>query len=211
MKTVDHNLDHIVLAVPDFEKTIHELSEKLGVFPSIGGRHLTRGTKNALLHIGHKCYLEILAVDHENNTFSGPRWMGVDLITKPTITRWALQTNIIDTKSKYLNEHNPKLGNIVDGERKTPEGETLRWKMTLPQPEPEVDIIPFYLDWSSSDIHPTDRLEKGCFLQKITFYSPHSDKEKQVLEDLSLNMDINQAEVSKILISIKGKYGIIEL
>ncbi len=211
MKMHFPNLDHIVLAVPDIEQTIQELSEKLGVLPSIGGKHLTRGTKNALLHLGNKCYLEILAIDHENNTFWGPRWMGVDLITKPTITRWALQTDRIDTKSKCLTQHNPKLGNIVDGERKTPEGETLRWKMTLPQPEPEVDIIPFYLDWSLSDIHPTDRLEKGCSLQKITFYSPHPDKEKRVLEDLSLNVDIHQAEASKILISVIGKHGIIEL
>ena len=211
MKMFNSDIDHIVLAVPDFDKAIDELSEKLGIRPSNGGRHLLRGTRNALLHLGNKCYLEILAVDPENNTFHGPRWMGVDLIKEPTITRWALHSPEINIKSKYLTEYDPDLGNIVDGERKTPDDKTLRWKMTLPQPTPEVDIVPFLINWTASDFHPTDMLASECTLSGFTLFDPHPQNLMSLFHNLAYNVPILKAPTQKITIQILGKNGIVEL
>ncbi len=203
--------DHIVYAVPDFDQAIHDLEEKLGIKPVIGGRHLLRGTKNALLNLGNICYLEILAIDHENTSFIGQRWMGMDLITQPTITRWAIQTNEIEKHSHILKKQDQELGNIADGERKTSEGETLKWKMTLPLPIPEIDVIPFLIDWSSSDFHPTDRLETGCSIHSISLYHPQPEMIETLLKKLTLKMKVSFAAAPKINIQISGKNGIIEL
>jgi hypothetical protein len=206
-----NNIDHIVYAVPDFDNAIDDLEAKLGIKPVIGGRHLLRGTKNALLNLGNRCYLEILAIDPENTTFNGPRWMGIDLITRPTITRWAIQTTKIEEDSQIINKQHQELGSLAEGERKTPEGETLRWKMTLPLPAPEIDVIPFLLDWSASDFHPTDKLENGCLLQNITLYYPLPEMIETILEKLAFKMKVSTAGAPKITIQISGKNGIIEL
>lgn len=204
-------LDHIVYAVSDFDQAIHDLEEKLGIRPEPGGRHLLRGTKNALLNLGNSCYLEILAIDHENTSFIGQRWMGMNLITQPTITRWSIQTNEIEKHSHIIKKQRPELGDIADGERKTPEGETLKWKMTLPLPAPEIDVIPFLIDWSASDFHPTDRLETGCSIHSISLYHPQPEMIETLLEKLSLKMKVSFAVSPKISIQISGKNGIIEL
>jgi Glyoxalase-like domain len=206
-----HLPDHIVYAVPDFDQAIHDLEQKLGIRPVIGGRHLLRGTKNALVNLGNTCYLEILAADPENVTFDGPRWMGIDLITLPTITRWAMQTSKIEKDSLIIKMQNQELGTITEGERKTPEGETLRWKMTLPLPAPETDVIPFLIDWSASDFHPTDKLENGCLLQNITLYHPQPQMIETILENVSFNMKVFTAQAPKITIQILGKNGVVEL
>lgn len=204
-------LDHIVYAVPDFDQAIDDLEAKLGIKPVIGGRHLLRGTKNALMNLGKCCYLEILAIDYENTSFIGQRWMGMDLITRPTITRWAIQTDKIEEDSHIIKKQHQELGNIADGERKTPEGETLKWKMTLPVPAPEIDVIPFLIDWSASDFHPTDKLENGCILQNITLYHPQPEMVEKMLQKLSLNMDVYKSGAPKITIQISSKNGVIEL
>jgi Glyoxalase-like domain len=204
-------IDHIVYAVPDFDYAIHDLEEKLGIKPVIGGRHLLRGTKNALLNLGNSCYLEILAVDHENTSFIGQRWMGMDLITQPTITRWAVQTYEIEKNSNLLNKLHQELGIPAQGERKNAEGETLRWKMTLPLPAPEIDIIPFLIDWSSSDFHPTDRLEAGCTLSGFTLFHPNPENIISLFNSLAFSLPIFNAPFPKIKIQILGNNGIIEL
>jgi hypothetical protein len=74
------------------EEAIAWFEEQAGVRPVVGGKHPTKGTKNALVNLGNKCYLELLAADCENTSFSGNRWMGVDTIETPTMTRWSLKS-----------------------------------------------------------------------------------------------------------------------
>lgn len=203
--------DHIVYAVPDFDLALSDLSEKLGVNPVIGGRHLHHGTKNALINLGNQCYLEILAKDEENTTFTGTRWMGIDLITQPTITRWAVKSPDIEKGSAILKDFQSDLGKISSGERLTTDGSLLKWKMTLPTSEPEVDIIPFLLDWSESAFHPCDRMENGCELVDLVFYHPRPEDVQKLFFSMSIENKILHSPEPKIEIKIKGPYGVISL
>ena len=90
---IGRKIDHIVYAVPDLSAACDELEELLGVRPIFGGYHDSQGTKNALLNLGNQCYLELLAVDEANTKIEAPRWMGVDLIQHPRITRWAIKSD----------------------------------------------------------------------------------------------------------------------
>jgi len=102
MKYKRRKIDHIVYSVVDLEAAIDDIENQLGVRPSIGGRHLSKGTKNAILNLNKACYLEILAIDEENKEVKAPRWMGVDLIKKDCITRWALKSNHLLEDQKIL-------------------------------------------------------------------------------------------------------------
>ena len=204
------NIDHIVYIVPNLNEAIDFIEDALGIRPHIGGRHLDRGTQNALLDIGNKAYLEILAADTENISFKGERWMGIDLMDQPCISRWCLSTNNLDQHSKHLKLWNPLMGEISQGRRLSPEGKALQWQMILPLAKPKIDIVPFFIDWSSSEKHPCDDLTKGCVLESISFESPQAiDLNKHF--GPYFKQGINQGATDKIQVIIRGPKGTIHL
>ncbi|MDF1697614.1 MAG: VOC family protein [Saprospiraceae bacterium] len=201
-------LDHIVYCVPNLEEGMEYIEALLGAKPTIGGRHLTKGTKNALLNLGNSCYLEILAADTENVEFKGQRWMGIDLITKPKITRWSLKSENLIGDSKVLEKYDPRISSISGGKRKTADGNSLSWEMILPASTPEIELMPFMTDWSSSSTHPTNDLPEMCTLKTIELTHPNPSKIHSFFDQLQTGLTIRKGGFEKICITIQSPNGL---
>jgi hypothetical protein len=202
-------IDHIVYAVFDLEEGMRYFADLLGVTPVFGGYHATRGTKNALLNLGNSCYLEILAIDEDNTDVSPPRWMGIDLLEQPQVTRWCMGTPSLVANQAVLQQYNPLLGDIQRGERRTASGDLLQWEMTLPLPSPQVEVIPFLIDWSGSATHPTQNLPQQCQLQGLQLSHPQPAEMEEVLVALGFPTKVLPRAAPRIQLSVLGAKGLV--
>ncbi|MEM9929125.1 MAG: VOC family protein [Bacteroidota bacterium] len=201
-------LDHIVYTVPDLPAAMEDLARRLGVQPVIGGRHDTQGTKNALINLDNGAYFEILAADDTNTAIPPPRWMGVDVLTRPQITRWALKSDDLAADGQVLQAYHPGMGRPTAGSRQRPDGSWLRWTLNLPLPTPEVEVVPFMVDWSASEVHPHDVLpDMGCRLVSLVVLHPEPEKIKAVLAQLNCELEVRQADAAGLRLEVRGPSG----
>lgn len=203
-------LDHLVIAVPNLVEGCAWFGELTGVEPIPGGRHLDFGTHNALVGLGNRCYVELIAVDPES-TIPAPRWMAVDRVTKPMLTRWALATSAIEEKAHFLENYHPGLGEVRAGRRMLPSGEELVWQLSLPLPEPAVEPVPFLIDWSASKAHPADSLVTSCSIRSLSLKHPTPQRIQHVLRQLSVDVDVSYGSVPGITAKLETPRGVIDL
>lgn len=211
-KVIAKNIDHIIYAVQDLNTAILEFEEKLGVRPIFGGYHKSFGTKNALIYLGDSCYLELLAADESNTAIAKPRWMGIDLLQKNQITRWALKSNTLENDSALLKKIDSKMGNIQSGSRNMADGGVLQWDLIMPLPKPQVELVPFMLDWSKSKMHPTNSLPTmDCKLIELYGSHPTPEKFELIFEQLDIDFHIKTSNDIKLTALIKCPKGQIEI
>lgn len=204
-------LDHIVYAVPDLEKAMADFEKMTGIAPVFGGYHTTQGTKNALVNLGNKAYLEFLAIDPQNTDIVAPRWMGIDLIQQPLITRWALKSDDLKKDSIIVKNYHQSMGKIKGGQRKTTNQQLLQWEMIMPLATPKVELIPFFCDWQNSEIHPTDSLPQQGAFKQLQLTHPTPDKFISTLKELSLDLAVFPKNNISIKATIETPKGIFKI
>nr|WP_238528011.1 VOC family protein [Aquimarina agarivorans] len=209
---IKYRIDHIVYTVFDLDAAIQFFTKKIGVTPIFGGYHKNQGTKNALINLSDECYLEILAIDNTNTSIKPPRWMGVDVLKKNQITRFALKSKALKKESKILKLYDSKMGIISNGLRQTSNGNILKWELTLPLPKPEVEIFPFLIDWSGSKTHPSLQLpQMDCKL--IKFYGTHPNPKKfdRLFEMLDFSIQIKKDKKISLQMILDTPKGLVTL
>ena len=201
-------LDHLVYATPDLEATCRELEIRLGVRASAGGQHPERGTHNALISIGPKAYLEIIAPDPLQPE-TRPVWFGIDQLSVPKLINWAVR---VDDLESFVKEISPSVnvGAVRSGSRKTPEGTTLSWRLTEPQLVHGVGLIPFLIEWNSRQ-HPADSAITGRPLVQRRIEHPEPELIRKQLNSLRLEVAIGPGSSPALVAIFEGANGLLEL
>jgi len=153
--------DHIILGCKNLDDGIAYMEKLSGYHAAIGGSHPGRGTRNALLKLGHKSYLEILAPDPSQPEL---KWHK-DLATldAPLLVGWAVAIKNIEQYATHLRGHGVACIGPNAGSRVTPAGQTLRWK-TLVLEDDKQGILPFYIEWAPDSAHPSSTAPGECVL-----------------------------------------------
>src|SRR5713226_9790753 len=95
-------LDHILLGCNDLDRGISLVEERTGVRATFGGVHPGRGTQNALLSLGERRYLEIIAPDPKQTSVQ--QFAVIKELTTPRLIGWAVHPGNIDAFGKKLRD-----------------------------------------------------------------------------------------------------------
>jgi hypothetical protein len=200
-------VDHLVYATPDLDTSIRDLERLLGVRASVGGQHLGRGTRNALIAIGERAYLEIIGPDPDQPAPNGPRWFNVDAIDTPRIVTWAAHgtdlPRLVETRSVPL-------GAVVRGSRLRQDGVTLAWQLTDPSAMLGDGLVPFFIDWGMSP-HPSSTATRGPRLIALRAEHPSPPDVSAQLDALGIPLELGRAKQPAIIATFDGPGGTIEI
>ena len=199
-------LDHVVYATPELDATVGDLAHRLGVRASIGGQHLGRGTRNALISLGPRSYLEIVGPDPAQPPPDTPRWFGIDRLIGPRLVAWAAATDDLARISAAAASHAVRLGPIVAGGRTQPDGTRLDWRVTDPTIVTADGLVPFFIDWGTSS-HPAGSAAPGVEL--VEFHAEHPDavEIRGMLQLLGLPLAVESGPAPRLVVTLRGPRG----
>lgn len=161
-------LDHVSYAVgPDgMQATVDRIVDALGVERVKGGIHPRFGTRNAIIPLTNRQYLEIVEVlDHpsadkapfgqavRNRSLVGGGWMG-----------WCVTVDDLAPFEERLGRHS------VIGNRKFPDGTELTWqqigiKGLIADPQ-----VPYLLRWDegTDELHPSQAMDPEAEMVRLS-------------------------------------------
>ena len=197
-------LDHLVYATPDLEASVETLTTRLGVRPVPGGRHPGRGTRNALLGLGPKSYLEILGPD------GTPSWFFPEVLPEARLVAWAARDADLEARAAEAARAGMRLGPIAGGSRQRPDGQVLRWRFTDPAVLAADGVVPFFIDWGDGP-HPADGLEQRLRLVELRLAHPETDRVRRAFSELGLDQPVWPGAEPRITAVLETPLGRVEL
>jgi Glyoxalase-like domain len=203
-------LDHLVYATPDLGVGIAAIEKLLGVRASPGGQHPGLGTRNALVALGPSSYLEIIGPDPEQPAPKGPLRFGIDDLKAPRIVTWVAKGTELEQVARAAAEHGVKLGPVIPGSRRRPDGVVLAWRYTDPNTVVADRIVPFLIDWGTSP-HPSASAARGATLVDIRAEHPDAARVRQMLDVLGLDLRVQRGPAPAIIATIDSPRGRVEL
>src|SRR6201993_2477214 len=121
-------LDHILLGSPDLQHGIDFVERHTGVRAAFGGVHPGRGTQNALLSLGTRRYVEIIAPDPQQHTAPSDLSAKLKNLSEPRLVGWAAHPGDLQVFAADLAKNGIVAQGPTAGSRKRPDGTVLRWR-----------------------------------------------------------------------------------
>ena len=165
-------LDHLLLGCSDLERGIAFVEEHSGVRAAFGGVHPGRGTQNALLSLGTRRYLEIIAPDPKQAGME--QYSVITTLKEPRLIGWAAHRDDLEQFAAQLRQAGIEFEGPQPGSRQRPDGQVLRWK-ALRLKDDHGGLLPFFIEWSKGSVHPSVDAPKGCTLTRFEATTPQGE------------------------------------
>jgi hypothetical protein len=188
-------VDHLLLGIGDLDQGIAWVEKATGVKAAIGGSHPGVGTRNALLSLGGRRYLEILAPDPAQSAFNFR--IDVRALALPRLITWAAAANDIDAVAKQARAAGFEVFGPQAGSRARPDGKVLKWRTLGVRNDlagAGIDPIPFFIQWESDSAHPSQDSPKGCEVTAFGIEHPKPAAVNDVLGKLGIEAAVKAGE-----------------
>lgn len=205
-------VDHLLLGVSHLDYGIEWVQKLTGIKAAIGGVHPGRGTRNALLSLSGKTYLEIIAPDPQQSSFD----FEIDLrkMNEPRLITWAAKSADINDLAKRAQGHSFEISGPRDGSRTRPDGKILKWKtlsMTNKFGNQSIEPFPFFIQWSADSIHPSQDSPKGCDLISFEVQHPDANELLKAFEKFGMEIKVKEAKSIRLIANLKTPKGNVAL
>jgi Glyoxalase-like domain len=209
---VTGDLDHIVFVWADLAQGCRWFEERTGIAPGFGGVHASGQTQNALVRVGERCYLEILApvgpesldddewTRHARNAPHGRVLTYCMRSAKPLA-----ELGRIAERRGWGNAH------VQSNGRTRPDGVQLRWRWLAPDAVPFHFAFPFFIDWLDSP-HPADSFDRrddarDISLSQLSVGHPRAEELALALADFGCHVDTHPAMTCSMRVELHTPRG----
>lgn len=203
-------LDHLVVAAPDVDAAVEDLAVRLGVRAIPGGRHPAWGTRNALISLGPRRYLEILGPDPAQPDPEVPRPAGIDALGRARLATWAAASSHLARDIALARRAGVELGDAMEGSRRREDGSLLAWRMTSILAPRLGGLVPFLIDWGSS-LHPGETSPTGCEILALRAEHPEPATVRGVLDALGIDMAVTLGAAAALVATLQTPLGRVEI
>jgi catechol 2,3-dioxygenase-like lactoylglutathione lyase family enzyme len=206
--TVPSSLDHILLGCNDLDAGIDFVERQLGVRAALGGVHPGRGSRNALLSLGERRYLEIIAPDPQQPRSADVRHLYS--IDSPRLIGWAAHVDDMDEVARRLTAAGIAFNPPTPGARQRPSGQTLRWR-ALNLRDDQKGLLPFFIEWSKDSLHPSVDAPPGGRIDRFELASSQPEELRSQLSRLQLDANVARAAQPELRATLTGPKGKLSL
>jgi hypothetical protein len=206
-------LDHIIWACDDLERGSKRFEALTGVTPHYGGTHASGLTHNALVRIGPRCYLEVLAP-------TGPPSAKDDAWSRlartggePRVLTYCLRSSrALSDLAQIAEGMGAPKAQVLSNGRVTPEGVKLKWQWVAPAFERFGLAFPFFIDWLDSP-HPAAMAQTpaGIRLRHFAVGHPQADELQRSLSRLGAPIETYTAAGSEFRVQLDTPRGTVSL
>jgi catechol 2,3-dioxygenase-like lactoylglutathione lyase family enzyme len=197
-------LDHILLGSRDLEQGIAFVEQHTGVRAAFGGVHPGRGTQNALLSLGERRYLEIIAPDPKQSGVE--QYSVISKLKEPGLIGWAAHRDDLGKFAEQLRQEGIGFEGPQAGSRQRPDGKVLRWT-ALRLKDDYGGLLPFFIEWSQESIHPSVDAPKGCTLRRFEATTPDAEELLHALSRVQVDLHVSTLDHPSLLASLSGPKG----
>lgn len=205
----ENAMDHLLLGVPVLEQGIAWVAERTGIQAARGGQHPGMGTHNALLSLGQKQYLEIIAPDPTQTTLASP-FAFLQTVTAPRLLTWAAATNDIERVARQARVAGLALDGPHTGARRRPDGQTLCWQTLFLKSDFSL-LIPFFIEWDVLSQHPSENAPGGCTLHSFTLAHPQPEGLRAAFNDLGIAAEVTFSSEARLQVILASPNGFVTL
>lgn len=205
-------IDHLLLGVPELGVGIQWIRDEFGIAAGEGGRHLGVGTHNALVALGGRTYLEVIAPDPEQLVPQAALPYGLGSLSAPRLINWAVRVPDMDAWAAKLYE----LGiptQLRARDRVNPDGRRLAWR-TAAMPATTIvngvnltGLMPFAIDWQDT-AHPSETAPEGIVLESLSLCHPQVQVVQAAAAALELPVLVEQAAEPCLKAQVRSRLGI---
>ena len=181
----DGELDHVILAAPDYEEAVKEFETMTGIKPARMGGLKGLGIRAARVATDNNCYIEILAPDPVK---AGPIGAKLAELEEGTLIpyHYAIRESDLD---ELQDEFVPnELGYVPDRINlfsPSPDGMPAKWGMLFMQGHFIGGVVPYYVDWGGC-AHPLSSIPTVGPLKSLNITAPGGSQVHNILKNVDM-------------------------
>jgi hypothetical protein len=127
-------------------------------------------------------------------------------LTSPRLIGWAAHAGDLEQFSAHLRDASISFDGPRPGSRQRPDGKLLEWK-TLNLKDDKDGLLPFFIEWSATSLHPSADAPKGCEITHFRAVTPSTAELTKIVNLLQIDLPISSGEKIALRATITGPRG----